>query len=144
MGVRSLKCRAGEEFFGTIIVKPPLVRLETRDDRMTRSGAMFRCMLIWRRVTIADVTAFGASAKMQPPSAFSQAFDTTCSAWLGRWVDTIPLGFHRFLSDFRLLQGAIDTLDLNGFWTAGLVPDLVCASQAGVQRCHDLGALADR
>ena len=28
--------------------------------------------------------------------------------------------------------------------TAGLVPDLVCASQVGVQRCHDLGALADR
>ena len=28
--------------------------------------------------------------------------------------------------------------------TAGLVPDLVCASQVGVQRCHHLGALADR
>ena len=64
---------------------------------------------------------------MQPPSAQSQAFDTTCSAWLDRWVDTIPLGFHRLLSDFRLLQlllidgrtrGALfDTLDLNGCWT---------------------------
>src|SRR6516165_5611989 len=70
---------------------------------------------------------------MQPPSAQSQAFDTTCSAGPGRWVDTIPLGFHRLLSDFRLLQllpidgrtkGALfDTPDLNGFWTAGLVPD---------------------
>jgi hypothetical protein len=37
---------------------------------------------------------------MQPPSAQSQAFDATCSAWLGRWVDTIPLGLHRLLSDF--------------------------------------------
>jgi len=91
---------------------------------------------------------------MQPPSAQTQAFDATCPAWLGRWVDTIPLGLHRLLSDFLLLQlllidgrtkGALfDTLDLNGFWTAGLVPDLVCASQVGVQRCHDLGALADR
>src|SRR5260370_30436304 len=41
---------------------------------------------------------------MQPPSAQSQAFDATCCAWLGCWVDTLPLGLHRFLSDFRLLQ----------------------------------------
>jgi hypothetical protein len=41
---------------------------------------------------------------MQPPSAQSQAFDTTCSAWLDCWVDTIPLGRHRLLSDFLLLQ----------------------------------------
>ena len=63
---------------------------------------------------------------MQPPSAQSQAFDATCSAWLGRWVDTIPLGLQRFLSDFRSLElllidgrtkGALfDGLDLNGFW----------------------------
>jgi hypothetical protein len=63
------------------------------------------------------VTAFGASAKMQPPSAKSQAFDTTCSACLGRWVDTIPLGFHRLLSDFRLLQLLlIDGLHRPGLW----------------------------
>jgi len=65
---------------------------------------------------------------MQPPSAQSQAFDATCSARLGRWVDTIPLGLHRLLSDFLLLQlllidgrtkGALfDSLDLNGFWPA--------------------------
>jgi hypothetical protein len=48
-------------------------------------------MLIWRRIAAADVTAFGASAKMQPPSAHSQAFDATRSAWLGRRVDTITL-----------------------------------------------------
>ena len=63
---------------------------------------------------------------MQPPSAQSQAFDATCSAWLGRWVDTIPLRLHWLLSYFRLLElllidgrtkGApFDGLDLNRFW----------------------------
>src|ERR1700683_644765 len=31
---------------------------------------------------------------MEPPFARSQAFDTTCTAWLGRWIDTVPLGLH--------------------------------------------------
>jgi hypothetical protein len=66
---------------------------------------------------------------MQPPSARSQAFDATCSAWLDRWVDTIPFGLHRFLSDFLLLQlllieertkGALfDSLDLLAETAAG-------------------------
>src|ERR1700722_6512093 len=97
MRVRSGKLRAGEEFFSTIIVEPMLAGLETRDYRVTRGGAVFRCMLIWRTVTAADVTALGTSAKMQPPSALPQAFDATCSAWLGRRVDTISLGLHRSL-----------------------------------------------
>jgi len=46
MRVRSVKLRAGEGIFCTIVVKPPLARLETRDYRVTRSG-VFRCMLIW-------------------------------------------------------------------------------------------------
>jgi hypothetical protein len=41
------KLRAGYEFFRTVVVKPVLARLEARDDRVTRSGMMFRCMLIW-------------------------------------------------------------------------------------------------
>src|ERR1700685_1595842 len=41
---------------------------------------------------------------MKPPSAQSQTSDTTCSARLDRRVDTIPLGLHRLLSDFVLLQ----------------------------------------
>src|ERR1700733_979582 len=41
---------------------------------------------------------------MQPPSAQSQALDATCSAWLGRRVDSLPLGVHRLLTDFLLLQ----------------------------------------
>jgi hypothetical protein len=47
MRVRSVKLRAGEELLGTIVVKPPLAWLETRDYRVTRSGVVFRCMLIW-------------------------------------------------------------------------------------------------
>ena len=78
--------------------------LEARDDRVTRSGVMLRRMLIWRTVTAADVTAFGASAKMKPPSALGHAFDATCSAWLDRCVDTVPLRLHRLLSDFPLLR----------------------------------------
>jgi hypothetical protein len=104
MRVRSAKLRAGDELLGTIVVKPSLARFETRDYRVTRGGVMFRCMLIWRTITAADVPAFGASAKMQPPSAHSQAFDTTCSAWLDRRVDTVPLGLHRLLPDYLQLR----------------------------------------
>jgi hypothetical protein len=39
MRVRSGKLRVGDELPCTIIVKPPFAR--------TRSGVMFRCMLIW-------------------------------------------------------------------------------------------------
>src|SRR5262245_60971668 len=35
---------------------------------------------------------------MEPPSAPSQAFDATCSAWLGRRIDIIPAGLHGLLS----------------------------------------------
>src|ERR1700720_1090063 len=69
MRVRSGKLRAGEGFLGTIVVKPPLARLETRDNRVTGGGEMFRCMLTWRTIAAADMTALRASAKMKPPSA---------------------------------------------------------------------------
>ena len=72
------------------------------------------------------MTTFRTSAKMQPPRARRRAFDATRSAWLGRRVDTIPLGLHRPPSDFRLLQllliagrtreALFDCLDLSGFW----------------------------
>ena len=41
---------------------------------------------------------------MKPPSALGHAFDATCSAWLDRCVDTVPLRLHRLLSDFPLLR----------------------------------------
>jgi hypothetical protein len=110
MTVRGVKLRAVDEFLRAIVVKPPLTRLETRDDRMARGGVMFRCVLIWRRVAAADVTAFGASAKMKPPCAHSQTFDATGSAWLDRRVDTVPLGLHRPCSDFRLAFSPHNTM----------------------------------
>src|SRR4051812_11958214 len=38
------------------------------------------------------------AAKMKPPSALSQALDAACTAWLGRRVDAVAHGLHRFLS----------------------------------------------
>src|SRR6202035_1062143 len=69
MRLRSGKFWAGEGFLRTIVVKPMLARLETGDNRVTRSGKMFRCMLTWRTIAAADVTALRASAQMKPPSA---------------------------------------------------------------------------
>src|SRR5580658_3653776 len=104
MRTRSGKFRAGEGFLCTVVVKPMLARFEALDYRVTRSGVVLRCMLTWGTIAAADVTALRASAKMEPPFARSQAFGAACSAWLGRRVDAIPHGLHRFLSDFLLLQ----------------------------------------
>src|SRR4051812_21216827 len=41
---------------------------------------------------------------MKPPSAQSQAFDATCSAWNGCRVDTVPLGLHRLLAAILLRE----------------------------------------
>jgi hypothetical protein len=104
MRLWSGKLRAGEGLLSTVVIKPMLAWLETRDDRVTRSGEVFRCMLTWGTITAADVAAFGAPAKMKPPFSRSRAFDAACSARLGRRVDTIPYGPHGLLSDFPLLQ----------------------------------------
>jgi hypothetical protein len=84
-----------------------LAWLEARDYRVIRAGVVFRCVLTWGTIAAADVTAFGASAKMKPPFARGHAFDATCSAWLGRCVDTIPSGLHRLLSDFLCFNSAL-------------------------------------
>ena len=39
--------RAVEKIPGTVILEPPLPRLETRDNRMARGRVVFGCMLIW-------------------------------------------------------------------------------------------------
>lgn len=95
MRVRALKLRAGESLSRAIVVKPSFARLEACDDRVTCRRVVFRCMLIWRSIAAADVTAFDASAKMEPPSARSRAFHATRSGWRGREVDAIPLRLHR-------------------------------------------------
>ena len=66
MAVRSGKLRTGEGFFGTVVVKPMLAWLEARDYRVPRRGVVFRCMLIWRTVAAADVTAFGELRQLEP------------------------------------------------------------------------------
>src|SRR5271165_7046431 len=101
MRVRGVELRAGDVFLGAIVVEPLLTRLEAHDNGVTRSGIVFRRMLSRRTITAADVTAFGASAKMQPPSAPRQAFDASCPARLGRRIDTIPFGPHGFLLAVR-------------------------------------------
>jgi hypothetical protein len=83
MGVGRGKNRSGKEVAGTVIVKPPFPGLETRDYRVTGRRIVLRCVLIWRGIAAANVTALGASAKMQPPAAHRQAFDTACTARLG-------------------------------------------------------------
>jgi len=102
MAVRGVKLRPLEGLFCTIVVKPVFARLEARDDRVTRGDVVFRGMLIWRAVTAADVTTFGASAKMEPPRARRRAFDAACSAGLGCRDDAVPLGVHKS-SDTLLL-----------------------------------------
>jgi hypothetical protein len=91
------KLRAGESFFSAIVIKPVLARFEALDYRVARRCGMFRCMLTWRTVAAANVTALRASAKMEPPSARGEAFDTSRSARLDRRVDAIPFGLHGFL-----------------------------------------------
>src|SRR5262245_12838860 len=78
--------RTGKEFARSIIIKPLLACLETRDNRVAGSGIVFRCMLTWRIVTAADVTTLGASAEMQPPTAGRQTFCTTSTTRLGRGI----------------------------------------------------------
>src|SRR3954465_3072211 len=95
MRVRTLKLRAGESLSRAIVVKPSFTRLEARDDRMTCRRAVFRCVLIWGRITAADVTAFDTSAKVKPPPARSRAFHAPRSAWFGREIDAAPLRLHR-------------------------------------------------
>ena len=94
MRLRALELRTGKSLSGAIVVKPSFARLEARDDRVTGRRVVFRCMLVWRSVAAADVTAFGTSAKMKPPPAGSRAFHTTCSGWLGCEVDAIRLRLH--------------------------------------------------
>jgi hypothetical protein len=52
----------------SVVVEPVLPILEAIDDGMAGSRAVLRCVLARRTVAAADMTAFRASAKVQPPS----------------------------------------------------------------------------
>jgi hypothetical protein len=54
-------------------------------------------MLVWRTIAAADVTAFGASAQMQPPRSRCQAFDATGTAWFYVQIDSFSFTLHAFL-----------------------------------------------
>ena len=121
--MRGVKLGAGTGFARAIVVKPLLARLEAHDDRVLGGVIMFGRVLTWGRVTTADVAALRAPAKMQPPSAGSQALDAARSARLGRGVDAIPLGLHGFNS----LRAY--TLTTDAFMSAAqpyLTPGLLC------------------
>jgi hypothetical protein len=51
-------------------------------------------MLAWRTIAAPDVTAFGASAQMQPPSLRCQAFDATCAAWFRVQINSFSFALH--------------------------------------------------
>ena len=108
--VRSVKLRAGEELLCTIVVKPPLARLETRDYRVTFSDVMFRCMLMWEpsRQPMYPHSAHLRRCNHHPP----RAKHSTQPVPLGLAAGLIPS-----LSDFT-----------------GSSPTSSCFSRAGVQR----------
>jgi hypothetical protein len=144
MRVRSGKLRAFEELLRTIVVKPVLARLEARDNRVTGSGAVFRCMLTWRTVAAADVSALRASAQMQPPSAQPHTFDATCSARLGGRVDTILLGRHGLVSDSCRLAVSGARIALPNFYNIaiGIANVAACLAVFGLGLGEKLGSSA--
>jgi hypothetical protein len=62
--MRGGKIGACKKIPRAVVVEPPFSRLETCNNWMSRGRVMFRSVLIRRTI---DVTALGASAKMQPP-----------------------------------------------------------------------------
>jgi hypothetical protein len=55
---------------------------------------MFRGMLIRGAVAAANVTALRATAKMKPPTARGQAFNTSGATRLDQGVDAVSFSFH--------------------------------------------------
>ena len=80
-----------------IIVEPTLSRLKTCDDRMTCGRMMFGCVLIRRAVAATDMTTFGTSPQMKPPTTLRHAFNATCAAGLRGGVNALYPVFHVYL-----------------------------------------------
>jgi hypothetical protein len=55
---------------------------------------MFGCVLIRRTITATDVTTFGASSQVKPPTALGQAFKASYAARFCGEVDAVFLAFH--------------------------------------------------
>src|SRR5579863_7362388 len=97
MRARAGQLRTLKSFARSVIVEPVLAGLEAIDDRVARGRVMLRRMLVWRTIAAADVTAFGASAEMQPPSVRCEAFDATCAARFGVQINSFSFSLHACL-----------------------------------------------
>src|SRR6202046_2890970 len=89
MRVRTGQLRTVKSFLGSVIIEPILAGLEAVDDRVAGGLVMLGGMLAGRTIAAADVTTFGASAQVQPPSARRQTFDTACAAWFRIQIDSL-------------------------------------------------------
>jgi hypothetical protein len=86
-------------------------------------------MLVRRTIAAADVTAFGASAQMQPPCVRGQAFDATCTAWFRVQIDSFSFTLHAFLLlcadlDFMTVPPTMDSFFLEASHQSRV---LICA-----------------
>ena len=100
------KRRSDKKLFRAIIVEPTLSRLKTCDDRMTCGRMMFGCVLIRRAVAATDMTTFGTSPQMKPPTTLRHAFNATCAAGLRGGVNALYPVFHVYLPCWSPCLGA--------------------------------------
>jgi hypothetical protein len=101
MGARAAQLRTFKGFLCSVIVEPVLAGLEAINDRVARGGVVPRRMLAWRSIAEPNVTAFGASAQMQPPSIRRLAFNATVP--VGFAFKLIPSGSLFMLAPFLAL-----------------------------------------
>ena len=86
-----------------VVVEPVFTVLETIDNGMAGSRVVLRGMLVRRTVAAADMTAFGAAAKVQPPGARRHALDATCTAGLRVQIYSLVFTLHDFSSSRTIL-----------------------------------------
>ena len=94
MRVRTGQLRTVKSFLRSVVVEPIFAGLEAVDDRVAGGLVMLGGMLAGRTIAAADVTTFGASAQVQPPSARRQTFDATCAAWFRIQIDSFSFILH--------------------------------------------------
>jgi hypothetical protein len=88
----------GESFL--VVVEPVLTGLKAGNYRMLAKMKVLGRVLAGRAVATAYMPAFGAAPQMKPPSATSQTFDATISAWACSRVDSTDASV-RFLHNPR-------------------------------------------
>jgi hypothetical protein len=118
---RAVELRALKSFSRSVIVEPVLARFEAADNRVPCGGVVLRCMLAWRSIAAADVTALGASAEMQPPSVRCQAFDAACTAWFRVQIDSCSFTFHA-----RSFLSAVDSANQQPIRTTQAFHGVLC------------------